>query len=444
MPFGTDLIVAPTNLFISNNATISPAPDSEQNFSSPVDYIVTAENGDPQTWRVTVNVEADTRSGENDITRFTLSPTSGDSALDLVNHTATITVPFGTDLIVAPTNLFISNNATVSPAPDSEQNFSSPVDYTVTAENGDPQTWRVTVNVEADTRSGENDITRFTLSPTSGDSALDLVNHTATITVPFGTDLIVAPTNLFISNNATVSPAPDSEQNFSSPVDYVVTAENGDPQTWRVTVNVQADPRSGENDIVSFNFPRLTGPAAINTTDHTVVGEVPFGANRNASPISLTVSAGATINPQDISPQNFANLVPYTVTAENGDPQIWTVTINEGAAPPPSASFSGGTNIDSNGAPGNSVSGTLTITGGAMRFRVSATLIALNTGEGEGMVRFTVSSANGGSWEAFISRPIGTANTIETGLIPPNTYNYTLEFVDRIGQASGSVRAITN
>ncbi|WP_194524471.1 Ig-like domain-containing protein [Zobellia roscoffensis] len=328
VPFGTDLLVAPTNLVVSTGATVSPLGNVERDFSNPVNYTVTAENGDSQVWQVIANVEADTRSSENDITQFTLSPTSGNATLDDVNHTATITVPFGTDLLVAPTNLVVSTGATVSPLGNVERDFSNPVNYTVTAENGDSQVWQVIANVEADTRSSENDITQFTLSPTSGNATLDDVNHTATITVPFGTDLLVAPTNLVVSTGATVSPLGNVERDFSNPVNYTVTAENGDSQVWQVIVNVEADTRSSENDITQFTLSPTSGNAALDDVNHTATITVPFGTDLLVAPTNLVVSTGATVSPLGNVERDFSNPANYTVTAENGDSQVWQVIVN--------------------------------------------------------------------------------------------------------------------
>ncbi|MDO6818972.1 hypothetical protein, partial [Zobellia sp. 1_MG-2023] len=261
------LLVAPTNLVVSTGASVSPLGNVERDFSNPVNYTVMAENGDSQVWQVIVNVEADTRSNENDITQFTLSPISGDAILDNVNHTATITVPFGTDLLVAPTNLVVSTGASVSPLGNVERDFSTPVNYAVTAENGDVQNWTIIVNEEVDTRSNENDITQFTLSPTSGDAVLDNVNHTATITVPFGTDLFVAPTNLVVSTGASVSPLGNVERDFSNPVNYTVMAENGDSQVWQVIVNVNSPPAFvfSNGHAVGSGLSSITGTLTINS-----------------------------------------------------------------------------------------------------------------------------------------------------------------------------------
>ncbi|MDO6517842.1 PKD domain-containing protein [Zobellia uliginosa] len=264
---GLFTITAGGNLTFDTNGEFDGLNDGDSQTTT-VQYRVTDGNSNSNTATVSVTVTGvDAPSSENDITQFTLSPTSGNAILDYVNHTATINVPFGTDLLVAPTNLVVSAGATVSPLGNVERDFSNPVDYTVMAENGDSQVWQVIVNVEADTRSNENDITQFTLSPTSGNAILDDVNHTATINVPFGTDLLVAPTNLVVSAGATVSPLGNVERDFSNSVDYTVMAENGDSQVWQVIVNVNSPPAFvfSNGHAVGSGLSSITGTLTINS-----------------------------------------------------------------------------------------------------------------------------------------------------------------------------------
>ncbi|QCX00033.1 PKD domain-containing protein [Aggregatimonas sangjinii] len=328
VPFGTNLNVSPSNFVISPSATVDPVGSSQQDFSVPVEYTVTAENTDVQVWEVTVNVDADTRSGANDITAFSIPGQTVPSVINATAHTVVVEVPFGTNLNVSPSNFVISPSATVDPVGSSQQDFSVPVEYTVTAENTDVQVWEVTVNVDADTRSGANDITAFSIPGQTVPSVINTTAHTVVVEVPFGTNLNVSPSNFVISPSATVDPVGSSQQDFSVPVEYTVTAENTDVQVWEVTVNVDADTRSGANDITAFSIPGQTVPSVINATAHTVVVEVPFGTNLNVSPLAFSVSSDATVDPSGSSQQDFSVPVEYTVTAENTDVQVWEVTVN--------------------------------------------------------------------------------------------------------------------
>ena len=67
---------------------------------------------------------------------------------------------------------------------------------------------------------------------------LDEANYTVTLSVPYGTNLKNLTPSIVFSPEATVFPAPNLAQNFTSPVTYKVIAQNGSIQNYIVTVNV--------------------------------------------------------------------------------------------------------------------------------------------------------------------------------------------------------------
>ena len=148
MPLGSDLTsITPSTLTTSANATISPTASTARNFSSPVAYTVTAQDGTTtKTWTVTVNLVA---SSEKDIIDFQLSTDQiGASTINSNAGTVSVTMPIGSTLTnLFPTTLTISSSATISPFANSAQNFSSPVVYTVTAQDNSTKTWTVTVSL---------------------------------------------------------------------------------------------------------------------------------------------------------------------------------------------------------------------------------------------------------------------------------------------------------
>ena len=62
---------------------------------------------------------------------------------------------------------------------------------------------------------------------------------TINIEVVFGTDVTSLSPNITLSTGATVSPNSGSAQNFTSPINYTVTAQDGlTMQAWIVTVTI--------------------------------------------------------------------------------------------------------------------------------------------------------------------------------------------------------------
>ncbi|MBW6480577.1 MAG: T9SS type A sorting domain-containing protein [Bacteroidales bacterium] len=83
-----------------------------------------------------------------------------------------------------------------------------------------------------------------------------------------------------------------------------------------------------ETDITTFSFAEQIGVADINSTVHTVEIEVADGTDLTNLVPTITVSAGATINPLSGVAQDFSSDVTYTVTAEDGlTTQDWIVTV---------------------------------------------------------------------------------------------------------------------
>ena len=323
VPNGTDLNVAPQALTVSPGASVSPAIEVVRDFNAQVVYTVTAENGTTREWTVNVTVSAPTGSDANDITAFALPNQSG-ANIDNDNNTIAVSVPDGTELNVAPVTLSLSPNATVTPAIDIVQDFSAPVEYTVTAENGDEQVWTVNTTVLAPERSGANAIATFSL-PGQESSSIDPENSIVTVTVPNGTELNVAPQTLTVSPGASVSPAIEVVRDFNAQVVYTVTAENGTTREWTVNVTVSAPTGSAQNDITTFALPNQSG-ANIDNDNNTITVSVPDGTELNVAPVTLSLSPNATVTPAIDIVQDFSAPVEYTVTAENGDEQVWTVT----------------------------------------------------------------------------------------------------------------------
>ena len=240
VPFGTSVTSVTPTITVSPNASFSPT--GARNFTNPVTYTVTAENETTQDWTVTVNVASDTRSDAKEITAFVLPGQTTPSVIDNTNHTVTATVPFGTDITdIIPLAFSVSTNADYNPK--GARSFTTPITYTIIAENESTQDWTVTVNVEADTRSDAKEITAFSFPGQSGNPIIDPMAKTITVNVPFGTAITGITPTISISPNAIISPT--GARDFNTIVSYTVTAENESTQNWTVIVNVQTIPVTG-------------------------------------------------------------------------------------------------------------------------------------------------------------------------------------------------------
>jgi hypothetical protein len=93
-------------------------------------------------------------------------------------------------------------------------------------------------------------ITLFNFSSLEAVGVIDQTNYTIKLDVPFDTDLTNLTPTINVSANATISPLSEASQDFTNPVSYVVTAEDGTSQNYVATVNVLPKPKSSSKAII--------------------------------------------------------------------------------------------------------------------------------------------------------------------------------------------------
>lgn len=324
VPYGTDLTALIPAIEVSEGASIDPPSGTPMDFSSPVTYTVTAEDGTTvQDWVVHIQVLPNT---ETDITGFSLTAQTGAAVIDPGTHTVTIEVSAGTNLGFLTPIITVSPGATIDPLSGVSRDFTLGATYTVTAEDGiTRQVWTVQVNLAP--ANTETDIVAFSIPQLISPAVIDNTLHTVSGTVPYGTNLAARVPTITVSQGATIDPASGTVTDLSSPVTYTVTAEDGiTTQDWEVSI--RALPNT-ETDITEFTLAEQTGASTINLTDHTVGIEVASGTDITSLVPGIRVSPGATVNPASGASRDFTLPVEYMVTAEDGiSSQNWTVTVS--------------------------------------------------------------------------------------------------------------------
>ena len=163
----------------------------------------------------------------------------------ITGNEITATYPEGTVLTsVAPT-ITVSQGATVNPPSLALQDFSDgkTVTYTVTAEDGVTQkTYIASATVEV-VLSDQCDIISFTDEDNDVEWIIDDWARTITAVYPEGTDVTAIVTVIVVSEGATVNPASGTQSNFSQPVFYTVTAQNGTTtKEYRAQISFESNP----------------------------------------------------------------------------------------------------------------------------------------------------------------------------------------------------------
>lgn len=145
-PAGTDVTHMTPTISISAYATIEPESGVAQDFTNPVYYTVTAMDGTTAQYMVTAMVhDAD---NEKSILSFRFDALDDDGVIDEILHRIDFVLPVETDITQLVPTIVVSEGATVNPASGVAQDFTNPVTYTVTAQNGTTAEYTVTVILE--------------------------------------------------------------------------------------------------------------------------------------------------------------------------------------------------------------------------------------------------------------------------------------------------------
>jgi hypothetical protein len=145
-PAGTDVTHLTPTIIISNYATIEPNSGVAQDFTNPVYYTVTSLSGSTSQYMVEAVVhDAD---NEKSILSFRFDALDESGVIDQIARKISFVLPAGTDVTQLVPTIEVSEGATVDPASGVAQDFTNPVTYTVTAQNGTTAVYTVTVVLE--------------------------------------------------------------------------------------------------------------------------------------------------------------------------------------------------------------------------------------------------------------------------------------------------------
>ena len=241
-----------------------------------------------------------------------------------------------------------------------------------TNNSGDTSTSRVqniltaaTTGVETPVAlSSDSIIHRFTFADTLV-ATIDRETMAISVLQPTGTSAaaLISPT-ISISLGATV--APDSGEDFTSPVNYIVTAEDGTTTTWTVTVTIAATATSSLANISAATNSLITS-AIINRTTSMIVGSVANLADLTTldeitDPLQIfSISDDATIT-RSSTGSFTAGEARFTVTAaDETTSKEWAVKlrVNDPQLQPAFSISNGDLNVAANATPLQ-----LTLTGG--------------------------------------------------------------------------------
>lgn len=221
---------------------------------------------------------------ETYILSFSLADQASDAIIDAGAHTISISVVHGTDQTTLSPTITVSEGASISPESGTAQDLSETTTYTVTAENGSTtQNWSITVTEAPNTAT---DILTFVLDEQIRAAIINVDLHTVSIEVSVNTDLSLLSPEITVSERATITPTSQETLDFSNPVSYIITAEDGQTQQeWIVTVTNEL----ALNTVTEFGLEIYPNP----TTEWLSVTHAP--KNAAISLFTLFTSSGKLV-----------------------------------------------------------------------------------------------------------------------------------------------------
>ncbi|MGI4776805.1 MAG: hypothetical protein ACRYGA_01590 [Janthinobacterium lividum] len=328
LPYGTSVRqMAPTftttGARVSVNGATQISSVTPQDFSVPVSYLVTANDGSTATYVVTVAVAP---SESKAITAFSIAST----AASIANGKIAVTLPYGTDLkalvaTFATSGESLAVNGTVQKSGVTTQDFSAKVTYVVTAANGSTASYVVTVTVAPNQAKA---ITAFSLAGVNG--IVD--GQKIAVTLPFGmspADQVASftTTGAGVTVGGALQVSGRTPHDFSKPVTYVVMAADGSVASYDVSVSVAP---SQAKALTAFSLGGV--PATI--TGSSISVTLPYGADLS-SQIATFTTTGESVSVKGVTqasgstPQNFSQSVPlpYIVRAADGSTATYEVIV---------------------------------------------------------------------------------------------------------------------
>jgi hypothetical protein len=161
------------------------------------------------------------------------------ATIDEATKRITAIVPPTADVTKLIPSISVSLKAKVLPDSGKVQDFTNDVTYTVTAEDGSKQDYKVMVSR---TKFSGKDILTFTFADFSPAivAKIDPATKTITATVPATADLTKLKPTITLSDRATINPVSTTVVDFTKAVNFTVTAEDAGTQVYAVTVVKEA------------------------------------------------------------------------------------------------------------------------------------------------------------------------------------------------------------
>ncbi|MCX6877433.1 MAG: autotransporter-associated beta strand repeat-containing protein [Verrucomicrobia bacterium] len=151
---------------------------------------------------------------------------------------------------------------------------------------------------------------------------------TIRVTVPYALDVTAIAPVVRLPDGASIAPKPEVARDFSKPQEYTLTFKDGSATIYTVIVNKVA--ASTDKDMLEFVMP---GAGSIPISSTRMGVSMPINTDVTKLAPTLTVSPLAQVVPASGTPRDFTKPQTYTVTAQDGSSQVYTVAVVKSGKP---------------------------------------------------------------------------------------------------------------
>jgi hypothetical protein len=330
-----DLKNAEFKFNLSTGAKISPDPSSITNWENPIDFTITAENGNSRKYQISVKRIGE--SANNSINSFSilLNNLKYWGEIDHEKNTININLPTATDIKnLANIECTIAPGSQIAPSPSEIKDWSKPIETIVTAQNGDARTYTIVVNTIPEDIETGNLLSSLCVQLQSVKYWASINHETkiAELILPKVADLSNLPALEYtVSKNAITNLSDIKESDWTLPKEITVTSEDGKENKYTVIITKVSDGSVVDNLLTSFNVLHnsLKYWAVIDHEKGTGKIQLPMDTDlSNVKNIDFSISKGASISPNPKEIKDWSKAVTLSVSSENGK-KDYVITIEQ-------------------------------------------------------------------------------------------------------------------
>uniref|UniRef100_UPI001EF92F40 NHL domain-containing protein n=1 Tax=Cohnella mopanensis TaxID=2911966 RepID=UPI001EF92F40 len=347
VPYGTD-VTQLVPAISHSGVNLSPANGQSVDFTDPVVYKVTAEDGSTVTYLVTVTVgQSDNANlASLSLSNASLSPTFEE---DKSEYFASVTsAVYETNVIAVPADphasVVLKSGGQIIANPMPLNIGLNLIEAVVTAESGATKSYLVYITRLPNTDKAIINFAFQGLNPAVA-GIIDETSKSITLSVPYGTDVTqLVPTLSFVGTSVT--PGSGQPGDFTHPVLYTVTAEDGSTVSYLVTVTIGLSANANlaslglSNASLSPEFAaQATQYTASVSNDIRETNVIALPSDPKSS-VVMKRDGQAIVNPVQLNVG--VNVIQVVVSAENGTVKSYFIEVTRLAAVPSGGSSGGG------------------------------------------------------------------------------------------------------